>query len=113
MPPHGHGHHGGGHHGGGGHRGGRWYGGGPAWYGPTEVIVADPCGDYDPVLATDGRVYDNPCFARRAGRSVVRRVTGSGIPAVSGIVDQVTSSPALMVGIGIGAYLLFKTMRKK
>jgi hypothetical protein len=105
--PHGHG---GGHHHGGG--GGGWRGG-PGWYGgpwypnTSEVfVVADECTGYDPVLATDGRTYDNACLARRAGASVVRRVR-----PVAGVGD--ISTPILNYGaLAFFGYLIYTLVKK-
>jgi len=78
------GHGGGGHHhGGGGHWGGGGWGGGwgypgPWSYGPEVFVVEERAAcsaDYMPVLAVDGRIYDNSCLAERAGTKVVRRLT--------------------------------------
>jgi hypothetical protein len=76
----GHGHgggSGGGHHGQHGSRdGGTW---GPGWWwGPgawSWDSVAPTCPtDHDPVLASDGQIYDNTCYAMAAGVDVVRHV---------------------------------------
>lgn len=124
---------GGGFKGGGGWKGGHhhhhhpggWQGGwGPGWYGPgywgaapgySELIVTPQCpGVIEPVLATDGRVYNNDCEARAAGQVVVRRVdpktlkdyvtTGDIIPGVPNL--------ALAAGGAIAAYLLFFRKRR-
>ncbi len=129
---HGHGGHGGGghHHGGGGRRPGGWSGGwGPGWTGPgvwyndpQTVIVAGGCpGTFDPVIATDGRVYNNPCEAQAAGYAVVRRVnssTLSGVPVLDSVANAIrptfgTATTPVTVGIALGAaYLLWRALQK-
>jgi len=121
MPPgHGHGGHGGGghHHHGGGRPGG-WQGGwGPGWSGPgywgaqpayAELVVPSCPGTYDPVLATDGRVYDNECLARTAGYAVVRRAPPRRIGGLGGI----GPFPDLAVAgiFAVGLYLLLRPKR--
>lgn len=116
MPPHGHGHgggHGGGHHH--GHRGGgftNWSPGwGPGWYGGSEIVVQQCPGTLDPVLATDGRVYNNPCEAQAAGYAVVRRVNQASL---SGVVDELKKPQTLVLaaGMAVAAYLIFFEKRR-
>jgi len=115
MPPHGgHGHHGGGRHRHGG--GGGWRGGwGPGWSGPgvwgaqpayTELIVTSCPSTLDPVLASDGRTYTNPCLAREAGASVVKRVPASKVTGFGDVVAGVPNT-ALLVAAGVAAYFMF------
>lgn len=79
----GHGHHGGGGRGRGGFYGPAWWGGG--YYDPGVQIFTVDSGDRMPapgacpktkvpVLASDGLVYDNACFARAAGVKAVKVV---------------------------------------
>lgn len=123
MPPHGHGgHHGGGHHGHHGHHPGGWQGGwGPGWSGPgywgaqpayAELVVVPSCpGTLDPVLATDGKVYNNPCLAREAGVSVVKRVKPGRLAGLGDVVPGVPNV-ALLAGAAITAYLLLRRKRR-
>lgn len=93
------------HHGGGGYPGFLYPG--YAYPTTTEVFtVADPCTGFDPVLATDGRTYDNPCLARRAGASVVRRVAGRPMMGV-------ISTPILNYGaLAFFGYLVYTVFKK-
>jgi hypothetical protein len=94
MPPHGgHGHHGGGR--------GRgippfYYGGyGGPWYDPAvEIFTVDqgPCPDTrQPVVGSDGQVYQNACKARLAGvKPVKSAMQGLGDAAAPAPVDPTT-----------------------
>lgn len=106
MPPHGHGHHGGGRRG----HGGGWRGGPGYWAEPSYAELVLTCPEvYDPVLATDGRVYDSPCLAQGAGVAVVKRMRPAKLGDVSA---QFTSSPTLMLAAaGVAAYLLLRKRR--
>lgn len=93
--------HGGGHHGGGGwNRGGGW---GPDYYSGDTIIVNQTCPDvHAPVLAADGQVYNNACYATMAGTTVVKTL-GTGM---SGPVDTLKAHPILL-GLGlVGGVLL-------
>jgi hypothetical protein len=118
------GHHGG-HHGGGGWRGGGWgpgYGG--PWYdpgvqlftiddreSPTTQVAACPK-QRQPVLASDGLVYDNAGLARAAGVRVVKVVGHDKTPMKGfGAFDLASMSPLEMGLLAVGGYLLYKHLR--
>jgi hypothetical protein len=89
---------------------------GSPWYGNSgysDIVVTQCPGTLDPVLATDGRVYNNPCEAQLAGAGVVRRVSPSALKDYVTTGDVIPGVPniALLAGAGIAAYLLF--FRKK
>jgi len=70
----GHHHH---HHGGGGHHhgGGSFYSYYPTYgydYYRPPLTVCPPL--YAPVIGTDGRAYDNECWARAAGQAVIKHL---------------------------------------
>lgn len=78
----GHGHHGGGH---GGSYGGRWHGGG--YYPVPYAVPACQCpNNHAPVTGTDGKVYENVCWAACAGAAKV--TTPGGIAGLSGVGDM-------------------------
>jgi hypothetical protein len=84
------GHHGG-HHGGGRGRAPFFYGGyGGPWYDPAvELFTVDqgPCPDTrQPVVGSDGQIYQNACKARLAGVKPVKS-------AMSGLGDDVAPAP--------------------
>lgn len=121
----------GGHHGG----GGRGFRGGPGWWGggyydPGVQIFTIDDGDRmpqpsacpktrQPVLASDGLVYDNACFARAAGVKVVKQVAQKAISKsktpMKGIgnyertgaftvsVDDQNVTPGFWLGLAVGA----------
>jgi hypothetical protein len=63
------------------------------------------------VLATDGRVYDNPCLARMAGASVVRRVPPRKLAGLGSVFSGV-SNTVVFGAFGIGLYLLLRPKRR-
>ena len=115
---------GGGHHHGG--RPGGWIGPGPGWWGgpyydPGVQIFTIDDGDRMPspgacpkskvpVLASDGLVYDNACYARAAGVKVVKQVAhqktpmkGYGMGAFTVTVDDQNVTPGFWIGVAVGA----------
>lgn len=120
----------GGHHGGGRGRGGfygpGWWGGG--YYDPGVQLFTIDDGDRmpspsacpktrQPVLASDGLVYDNACFARAAGVKAVKvvgqpqktaaaKVVGKtpmkGFGAFTVSVDDQNVTPGFWLGVATG-----------
>lgn len=107
--------------GGGGHHHHHHRGGYPGFLYPgyaypttTEVFtVADPCVGFDPVLATDGRTYDNPCLARRAGASVVRRVVRPATGSADGLGSIMPETLFGKAALVVGAVLAYRALTKK
>ena len=119
MPPHG-GHGGGGHHGGGGRH---WGGSSGAlgfpwgWYnvpwGYTEPEVIERCPSvWAPVLDSRGRTWANACVAQMNGAKIVKSLPREAFGDVTLPVVGTVSTP-VAVGLGIGAYLVFKKLMKK
>jgi hypothetical protein len=71
-------------------------------------------GTLDPVLATDGRVYNNPCEAQLAGAGVVRRVSPGALKDYVTTGDMIPGVPnvALIAGAAIAAFMLLRRKRR-
>lgn len=69
------------------------------------VDVYGACSDiYDPVLGSDGVVYDNSCLANAAGATVVGKpLGGAGFGDVGGL----STGTAVLLGLGAAGLIWF------
>jgi hypothetical protein len=79
----------------------------------AELVEPECPPHYAPVLATDGRVYDNPCLARMAGANVVRAVPQQAPTRLAGLGEVISGVPnaAVAIGVGVVAFLLLRKRR--
>lgn len=113
---------GGGHHGHHHHRGGgggrRWRGGGGGYwpgYAYDNYVMPFQCpAVYAPVIGTDGRLYDNACYANASGVAVSHRLPPGSqqlYGASLGEVSQGTKTVVAVGGFGLAALGLFLLAR--